>query len=153
MPLLPGMVMERGGTKVDEVRASGSPSKRGATDAQRKECEFMKLYPSSTPIYALWSGVDTDGDGFLSEAEVRTLCKRLNVRWQTQQLWHEAIRIAERNGKQLPAEWEDSCIDRSGGGAFGRRHANAGGCGRGGGVGNGGGGAGRITGGGCCCGG
>ena len=71
----------------------------------------MKLYPSSTPIYALWSGVDTDGDGFLSEAEVRTLCKRLNVRWQTQQLWHEAIRIAERNGKQLPAEWEDSCID------------------------------------------
>ena len=111
VPLLPGMVMESGGAKADDVQASGSPSKHGATDAHQKQREFMKLYPSSTSIYTLWSSVDTDGDGFLSEAEVRTLCKRLNVRWQTKQLWHEAIQIAERNGKQLPIEWEDSCID------------------------------------------
>ena len=75
------------------------------------EQSYLRMYPTCRSLLNVWIAVDTDGDGFLGQAEVKILCKRLNVQWTTGQLWKEAAEIARREGKNLASTWDDSSID------------------------------------------
>ena len=111
----PGWMAGDGSSLADErldrrLSSTRRPTKASIQSAQA-ERDFLRLYPASTPIHALWCSVDTDGNGSLSESEVALLCKKMHVRWPTQKLWREAVQIAELNGKRLPSEWQDDAID------------------------------------------
>ena len=86
-------------------------SVRTHSAAAAAERSFIKTYPGAAPILEFWAAIDKDGDGFLSEPELKLLCKRLRVQWSTSQLWKEAIELAARDDTQLSMEWKDDVID------------------------------------------
>ena len=48
-----------------------------------------QAHPTSAALYSIWRRADTDGNGFLSAPEIKSLNAQLNVNWDFESIWSE----------------------------------------------------------------
>ena len=80
--------------KVNPIGQQTNQPRRVAGQAERA-AKSPQAHPTSAALYSIWRKADLDGNGYLSEAEIKALNSALKTSWSFEDLWKDGLDMYE----------------------------------------------------------